>query len=143
VADSSIADPLREGEVFPKVSALLPDVEPPEHDPLHTVHVPGPEVVCMLENTVAPLGGVGSGDVAETVTVADETAPLQVTVYVVVLTGLTETVPLVALPVAVKFVPAQVEAFVLLHVRVEEFPLVMVVGLALSEADAAVPLGKA
>ena len=58
------------------------------------------------------------------------------------LTGLTEAVPLAALPVE-KFVPVQVEAFALLHVRVDELPLTIVVGLALSEADAAPTPGTA
>ena len=55
-------------------------------------------------------------------------APVQVTEYVVVTVGETDAEPVV--PLAVKPVPVQLVAFVLLHVSVEDCPLVMDVGFA-------------
>jgi hypothetical protein len=53
---------------------------------------------------------------------------VQLSVYVVVVVGLTESEPEV--PDGEKLVPLQEVALVELHVRVEELPLLMVVGFA-------------
>lgn len=86
-------------------------------------------------DTVNDTLGDELGDV--TVRVADaETvppAPVQLTEYVVVCDGETDTVPAVLLPVA-KPVPVHVEALVELHVSAEEFPLVIVLGESEIEA---------
>jgi hypothetical protein len=60
--------------------------------------------------------------------------PLQVTVYVVVVDGVTETLPLVAVPVE-KFVPVQLEVLEELQVIVVELPVVMLVDPAETVAD--------
>ena len=68
-----------------------------------------------------------------TVTVAEAIAPLQFTEYVVVEVGLTEAVPLVAPPVE-KPVPVQLVVWVLLQVRLDEPPLLTLLGVAVSVA---------
>jgi hypothetical protein len=55
--------------------------------------------------------------------------PVHVTVYVVLTVGEAETLPEMAPPV-LKLVPAQLDAFVELHEMVDDWPLVIVAGLA-------------
>jgi hypothetical protein len=120
------------------VTVTVPEVALPVEKPVPVqevafveLHVSVEDWPLVIEVGLAERDAVGGGTVP-TVTVALAVpvppAPVQETLYICVAVGDIVAVP--DMPEAVKPVPVQLMAFVELHVSVEDWPMVMEVGLA-------------